>query len=110
MRRVPKLREWFFSEKKGFAGIFYKGSFLLLSLPFSLSVLCFSLDHWHSSVGVRLDLVSSDGWLVVTLTLRNVSIDLFPGHLTTSYLFVFSFRERNKSMEKEKVLLAECRR
>jgi hypothetical protein len=28
MRRVPKLREWFFSEKKGFAGIFYKGLFL----------------------------------------------------------------------------------
>ena len=27
MRRVPKLREWFFSEKKGFAGIFYKGFF-----------------------------------------------------------------------------------
>jgi hypothetical protein len=27
MRRVPKLREWFLSEKKGFAGIFYKGLF-----------------------------------------------------------------------------------
>jgi hypothetical protein len=27
MRRVPKLREWFFSEKKGFAGIFYRGLF-----------------------------------------------------------------------------------
>lgn len=32
MRRVPKLREWFFSEKKGFAGIFYKGKFFLLKL------------------------------------------------------------------------------
>jgi hypothetical protein len=24
-RRVPRLKQWFLSEKKGFAGIFYKG-------------------------------------------------------------------------------------
>jgi hypothetical protein len=39
MRRVPRLREWFLSENKGFAGIFYKGlfafcSYRLLSLLF----------------------------------------------------------------------------
>lgn len=25
IRRIPKLKQWFLSEKKGFAGIFYKG-------------------------------------------------------------------------------------
>jgi hypothetical protein len=39
IRRVPRLREWFLSENKGFAGIFYKGlfafcSYRLLSLLF----------------------------------------------------------------------------
>lgn len=25
MRRVPRLKQWFLSEKKGFFGVFYKG-------------------------------------------------------------------------------------
>lgn len=31
IRRVPKLRQWFLSERKGFAGIFYKGFPFLFS-------------------------------------------------------------------------------
>ena len=26
MRRVPRLKQWFLSEKKGFLGVFYKGT------------------------------------------------------------------------------------
>jgi len=26
MKRVPRLKQWFLSEKKGFLGVFYKGS------------------------------------------------------------------------------------
>jgi hypothetical protein len=26
MRRVPRLKQWFLSEKKGFLGMFYKGN------------------------------------------------------------------------------------
>ena len=28
MRRVPKLKQWFLSDKKGFMGIFYKGGYI----------------------------------------------------------------------------------
>lgn len=28
MRRVPRLKQWFLSEKKGFLGVFYKGMIL----------------------------------------------------------------------------------
>ena len=27
LKRIPRLKQWMFSEKKGFLGIFYKGSF-----------------------------------------------------------------------------------
>ncbi len=36
MKRVPKLKQWFLSEKKGFLGVFYKGVYkrtLLYSPP-----------------------------------------------------------------------------
>jgi len=29
MSRVPKLKQWLLSEKKGFLGVFYKGYFKL---------------------------------------------------------------------------------
>jgi len=29
MSRVPRLKQWLLSEKKGFFGIFYKGNYLL---------------------------------------------------------------------------------
>jgi hypothetical protein len=52
MRRVPKLREWFFSEKKGFAGIFYKGLFSFCSYEL-LTLFFFILA---SIIGTRLSL------------------------------------------------------
>ena len=30
MRRVPRLKQWFLSEKKGFLGVFYKGKLVFL--------------------------------------------------------------------------------
>lgn len=44
--------------------------FLSLLPPPRLFFFSFSFDHRHSSVHVRLDLLSSHGWLVVTLTLN----------------------------------------
>ena len=32
MSRVPRLKQWLLSEKKGFFGVFYKGKWLLLLL------------------------------------------------------------------------------
>ena len=53
MRRVPKLREWFFSEKKGFAGIFYKGVF---SCCFVFPMTDFRFIVLASIIGTRLSL------------------------------------------------------
>ncbi|VDI43164.1 Hypothetical predicted protein [Mytilus galloprovincialis] len=41
MRRVPRLKQWFLSEKKGFLGVFYKASVIgtRLHIPVALSCL-----------------------------------------------------------------------
>jgi len=46
MRRVPKLREWFFSEKKGFAGIFYKASIIGTRLSLFVAISCVLMAFW----------------------------------------------------------------
>ncbi|KAH3881529.1 protein kish-B-like [Dreissena polymorpha] len=40
MRRVPRLKQWFLSEKKGFLGVFYKASVIgtRLHIPVALSL------------------------------------------------------------------------
>lgn len=40
MRRVPRLKQWFLSEKKGFWGVFYKASVIGTRLHFFVSVSC----------------------------------------------------------------------
>ncbi|KAK3101378.1 hypothetical protein FSP39_003105 [Pinctada imbricata] len=40
MRRVPRLKQWFLSEKKGFLGIFYKASVIGTRLHISVALSC----------------------------------------------------------------------
>ncbi|XP_071960205.1 protein kish-B-like [Antedon mediterranea] len=40
MRRVPRLKKWFLSEKKGFLGIFYKASIIGTRLHFAVAITC----------------------------------------------------------------------
>ncbi|KAK3601600.1 hypothetical protein CHS0354_027847 [Potamilus streckersoni] len=40
MRRVPKLKQWFLSEKKGFLGVFYKASVVGTRLHIPVAVSC----------------------------------------------------------------------
>jgi len=65
MRRVPKLREWFLSEKRGFAGIFYKGlfCFLFISIIIIMFVLA-SIIGTRLSVFVAISCVIMAFWLV----------------------------------------------
>ncbi|KAG0430716.1 hypothetical protein HPB47_022439 [Ixodes persulcatus] len=40
MRRVPRLKQWFLSEKKGFFGVFYKASVIGTRLHLLVSLTC----------------------------------------------------------------------
>ncbi|XP_005110131.1 protein kish-B [Aplysia californica] len=40
MRRVPRLRQWFLSERKGFLGVFYKASVIGTRLPIAVALTC----------------------------------------------------------------------
>ncbi|XP_046363533.1 protein kish-B-like [Haliotis rufescens] len=40
MRRVPRLKQWFLSEKKGLLGVFYKASVIGTRLHTPISVIC----------------------------------------------------------------------
>jgi len=45
LKRIPKLRQWMFSEKKGFLGIFYKAAVIgtRLHIPVCLTCIATSL-------------------------------------------------------------------
>ncbi|VDO14713.1 unnamed protein product [Rodentolepis nana] len=43
MRRVTKLRNWMFSENKGFWGILYKSAVIGIRLHIVVSLSCFSM-------------------------------------------------------------------
>ncbi|XP_001182923.1 protein kish-B [Strongylocentrotus purpuratus] len=40
MRRVPRLKQWFLSEKKGFFGVFYKASIIGTRLHLFTALSC----------------------------------------------------------------------
>ncbi|XP_072027644.1 protein kish-B-like [Amphiura filiformis] len=40
MRRVPRLKQWFLSEKKGFMGVFYKASIIGTRLHLPVAICC----------------------------------------------------------------------
>ncbi|KAL4225825.1 hypothetical protein ACF0H5_013814 [Mactra antiquata] len=40
MRRVPRLKQWFLSEKKGFLGVFYKASVIGTRLHIPVALTC----------------------------------------------------------------------
>ncbi|XP_061186672.1 protein kish-B-like [Saccostrea cucullata] len=40
MRRVPRLKKWFLSEKKGFLGVFYKASVIGTRLHVPVALTC----------------------------------------------------------------------
>lgn len=40
MRRVPRLKQWLLSEKKGFLGVFYKASVIGTRLHLVVSLTC----------------------------------------------------------------------
>uniref|UniRef100_K1PD55 Protein kish n=2 Tax=Magallana TaxID=2171616 RepID=K1PD55_MAGGI len=40
MRRVPRLKQWFLSEKKGFFGVFYKASVIGTRLHMPVALTC----------------------------------------------------------------------
>ncbi|XP_067941968.1 protein kish-B-like [Watersipora subatra] len=40
VRKVPRLKQWFLSEKKGFFGVFYKASVIGTRLHLAVSSLC----------------------------------------------------------------------
>jgi hypothetical protein len=43
MSRVPKLKQWLLSEKKGFLGIFYKAAVIGTRLHGLVSVFCITM-------------------------------------------------------------------
>ncbi|RNA32568.1 kish-B [Brachionus plicatilis] len=45
-RRIPKIRQLFLSEKKGFAGIFYKASVIGTRLHHLVSIACVTMAAW----------------------------------------------------------------
>ena len=78
MRRVPRLRQWFLSERKGFWGVFYKG---LLIVLFSLHVILMQRKPLHSKTGPKLFISWSYTntrlpWTMIVF--RVVVIDLLP--------------------------------
>jgi len=40
LKKVPKLKEWMFKEKKGFLGIFYKAGVIGTRLHIAVSLAC----------------------------------------------------------------------
>jgi len=40
LKRVPKLKQWMFQEKKGFLGIFYKAGVIGTRLHIAVSLAC----------------------------------------------------------------------
>jgi len=40
LKRIPRLKQWMFSEKKGFFGIFYKAAVIGTRLHFFVAVSC----------------------------------------------------------------------
>ncbi|KAK2152659.1 hypothetical protein LSH36_322g02011 [Paralvinella palmiformis] len=40
MRRVPKLKQWFLSERKGFLGVFYKAAVIGTRLHMPVAITC----------------------------------------------------------------------
>ncbi len=64
MRRVPKLREWFLSEKRGFAGIFYKGLFFFKFISIIIMFVLASIIGTRLSVFVAISCVIMAFWLV----------------------------------------------
>ncbi|BFZ08110.1 hypothetical protein BsWGS_11149 [Bradybaena similaris] len=40
MRRIPRLRQWFLSERKGFLGVFYKASVIGTRLHIMVALTC----------------------------------------------------------------------
>ncbi|KAJ8047301.1 Protein kish-B [Holothuria leucospilota] len=46
MRRVPRLKQWFLSEKKGFLGIFYKASVIGTRLHLPVAVACVTMGFY----------------------------------------------------------------
>lgn len=43
MKRVPKLKQWFLSEKKGFLGVFYKGAVIGSRLHIPVAIACVTM-------------------------------------------------------------------
>jgi hypothetical protein len=68
MRRVPKLREWFLSEKRGFAGIFYKGLFFVY-IDYYYYV-CFSVNYWYTSFSFCRNLMCYYGILACIFKIK----------------------------------------
>ncbi|XP_064633105.1 protein kish-B-like [Lineus longissimus] len=40
MQRVPRLKKWFLSEKKGFQGVFYKAAVIGTRLHIPVALIC----------------------------------------------------------------------
>ncbi|XP_076447947.1 protein kish-B-like [Babylonia areolata] len=40
MRRVPRLKQWFLTERKGLFGVFYKASVIGTRLPLPVALAC----------------------------------------------------------------------
>ncbi|XP_002742136.1 protein kish-B-like [Saccoglossus kowalevskii] len=40
MKRVPKLKQWFLSDKKGFMGVFYKAAVIGTRLHLAVATSC----------------------------------------------------------------------
>lgn len=43
MSRVPRLKQWLLSEKKGFFGVFYKAAVIGLRLHYLVSLSCVAM-------------------------------------------------------------------
>ncbi|KAK2182121.1 hypothetical protein NP493_366g02034 [Ridgeia piscesae] len=43
MKRVPRLKQWFLSEKKGFLGVFYKAAVIGTRLHHVVALSCITM-------------------------------------------------------------------
>lgn len=93
MKRVPKLKQWFLSEKKGFLGVFYKGAVIGSRLHIPVAIACVTMGiyvlfiKWLAVGLVRFDCCSNASWFTSTLeTWNDTAIDqcLFPAAWITS--------------------------
>ncbi|XP_077985279.1 protein kish-B-like [Glandiceps talaboti] len=46
MKRVPRLKQWFLSEKKGFMGVFYKAAVVGTRLHLAVACSCVTMAFY----------------------------------------------------------------